>query len=74
MSVTISCRKAAERLAAGESGWAVRLHLLVCAGCLRFRRQLALIAEALRGTTLRAPEGERIAALERAVLDRLRRR
>jgi hypothetical protein len=42
------CREVARAAASGESlGFLGRLHLLLCSGCRRFRRQLALIETVL---------------------------
>jgi hypothetical protein len=44
------CREVARAAASGEPlGLLGRLHLLICSGCRRFRRQLALIDAVLSG-------------------------
>ena len=59
----ITCRELAGRAARGElddlgfwDGLDVRLHLLICAGCRRLRREFALIARAVRRLAQPAPE------------------
>lgn len=52
----LSCRETAELVSQGLDrplGWGerlgLRLHLLLCAGCRRFERQIARLRAALRG-------------------------
>ena len=49
--LTLRCREATALLSAAEDGelggvnrWALRLHLIICAPCRRFRRQLHKLA------------------------------
>jgi hypothetical protein len=53
--LTLRCEEAADLLSAAQDGslslaerWALRMHLLVCRPCRRFRRQLALLRDVLR--------------------------
>ena len=59
-----------------QAPWPARLrayaHLAICRYCRKFKRQLALISSALRETAFPAPDAARIAALEKAVIGRLR--
>jgi hypothetical protein len=64
----VSCREVSRALAHGEGGWLARLHLLYCAQCRRFLAQLRAIAR----NAFPPPDPRRVAALEKAVLARLR--
>lgn len=72
-----SCSEVAKLIASDEHLSApalrrveIRLHLLVCKNCARYKRQLRAIAEALRNFGSRIPDSETGAAKER-ILDRL---
>ena len=73
MKLLPSCREVSEAAARGE-GLSLRLlaHLAVCKGCRRFRRQLRLIAAALRERVFPEPGAAQVEDLRRAVLARLR--
>ena len=72
-----TCREVTRLLASGQLEAAplarrilVRLHLLLCDECGRYARELVGLGEAAR-TALRTPlDPERLAALERAILER----
>lgn len=64
----LSCREVSRALAHGEGGWLASLHLLYCAQCRRFRAQLRALAR----KAFPSPDARRVAALEKAVLARLR--
>jgi hypothetical protein len=73
------CKEVSTAVASGEFASApalarlrMRLHLLICAHCRKFKRQLELIGLALRQGLFAPPDAARTAALERAVLARLR--
>jgi hypothetical protein len=73
-----SCKEVSAAAAAGEheraslpARWRWLAHLAVCSSCRRFKRQLALIARALRESVFEVPDARRTEALERAVLARL---
>jgi len=69
-----TCLEVSTALARGEdAGPLARLHLLICGHCRKFKRQLGLIAAALRERVFETPDAARAAALEKAVLARLRR-
>ena len=79
MRLLPTCREVSESFARGElegGGALGRLrrnaHLMICAHCRKFARQLALIAAALRERVFAAPDEARVDALKRAVLARLR--
>jgi hypothetical protein len=73
MTLLPSCLEVSEAAARGEPlSLRLRAHLAVCAGCRRFRRQLALIAAALRERAFPQPGAAQVDALRRAVLARLR--
>jgi len=75
-----SCREVTRLLASEELAEAaavrrilVRLHLLMCGDCSRYARELEGLGRAAR-EALRAPlDSERLAALERAILERAAR-
>ncbi len=76
-----SCREVSCCLAEGElenSPWhrllLVRLHLLMCAHCARFARQLKLLGLAWRERFAVQLPPERLEALKRSILARLRNR
>ena len=50
----------------------VRFHLLICWHCRRFKRQLNLIALAMRTHVFPAADPARTAALEQVILARLK--
>lgn len=50
----------------------MRLHLLVCWHCRRFRRQMELIEKALKTVVFPLPDPARMDALKQAILGRLR--
>lgn len=50
----------------------VRFHLMICWHCRRFKRQLDLIALAMRTRIFPVPDATGTAALERTILARLR--
>lgn len=73
-----SCREVSRLLASGEVDTApavrrilTRLHLLMCGDCARYSRELRHLGEAAR-QALRSPlDPQRLAALERAILERV---
>ncbi|MBI4348877.1 MAG: anti-sigma factor [Elusimicrobia bacterium] len=72
-----SCREAAKRLAAGvlEDGlsWErmlLRLHLLICPPCRRFRRELRVLSAAARAWSGALVSPARRAELEKRLLSR----
>lgn len=73
-----SCREVSRLLASGEVDTApavrrilTRLHLLMCDDCTRYSRELRQLGETAR-QALRSPlDPERLAALERAILERV---
>ena len=74
----MTCRELAGRAGRGELDglgfWAaldVRLHLLICAGCRRLKREFALIARAVRRAA--QPSPERVGGLEARLLGLLSR-
>lgn len=73
------CREVTDGLAAGElenAPWhkrlLIRMHLSMCAHCGRFARQLRLIGDALRERWSRQPPRERLEAIKRRVMARLK--
>ena len=73
------CREVTDRLAEGELenvSWRTRLliavHLSLCAHCSRFARQLELIGKALRERWSHQPIPERLEALKRRIMARLK--
>lgn len=78
--IRITCKEVSTAAATGSLEGAalllrlrVRLHLLICRYCRRFLRQLRLIRGAMATSVFPAPAPERVQALERAALERLRR-
>lgn len=74
-----SCREVVDRLAEGELGslpWHRRLllrwHLSMCHHCRRFAAQIELIGKALREYWHRQPSPDRLEAIKRRVMARLR--
>lgn len=73
-----SCREVSRLLASGEVDTApavrrilTRLHLMMCDDCTRYSRELRQLGETAR-QALRSPlDPERLAALERAILERV---
>jgi len=72
LSLLPSCREVSEAAARGEPLTLLqRAHLAICAGCRRFRRQLALIERALRAGAFHEPDAAQVDDLRRAILARL---
>jgi hypothetical protein len=75
-----SCREVTRLLASGEVEISpavqrilTRLHLLMCDDCRRYSRELRQLGETAR-EALRLPlDADRLAALERAIMDRAQR-
>ena len=75
-----SCREVTRLLASGEVEISpavqrilMRLHLLMCDDCRRYSRELRQLGETAR-EALRSPlDADRLAALERAIVDRAQR-
>lgn len=74
-----SCREVTDRLAEGElenAPWhkrlLIRMHLSMCAHCNRFARQLELIGKALREHWTHQPPLDRLEAIKRRVMTRLK--
>ena len=75
-----SCREVTRLLASGEVEISpavqrilTRLHLLMCDDCRRYSREIRQLGETAR-EALRLPlDADRLAALERAIMDRARR-
>jgi hypothetical protein len=73
MSLLPTCKEVSETTAREDrAGLLVALHFLYCAGCRRFRAQLALVAAALKEKAFPRPDAARVAALEKAVLSKLK--
>lgn len=67
-----TCLEVSEAAARGEPLTPrQRIHLALCAYCRRFRRQLALIEQALRISVFRTPDAAQVESLRRAILARL---
>ena len=62
--LTLKCREAAELTSASMDGdltradrWALRLHLMVCTACRRYRRQLRALRQFLERATRQLESG-----------------
>lgn len=67
-----NCEDVSTDLAMGELTLRARFHLLYCRYCRKWKRQLDAIELALRAAVFPEPDAARTAALERAVLARLK--
>ncbi len=72
-----SCREVSRLLASGEVDTAppmrrilIRLHLMMCDECTRYSRELRQLGETARQALRSALDPERLAGLERAILER----
>jgi hypothetical protein len=77
--LTLRCREATALLSASQDGelgrldrWALRLHLLICAPCRRYRRQLRKLARVIDGVVKRLEGDGRLPGVRLA--DEARRR
>ncbi len=75
-----SCQEVSSRLAFGEfkeASWKtktfVRIHLFMCRDCHRFARQMRIISEGLRTSWKENLTKERLNAVERRILSRLKK-
>ena len=64
MLLTLKCREAAELTSRSMDGelsaterWALKAHLLICAACRKYRRQIASLRDMLRDTAGGLEEG-----------------
>ncbi|MHC4414294.1 MAG: zf-HC2 domain-containing protein [Planctomycetota bacterium] len=79
--LTLKCREATALVSAAEDGslgrvdrWALRLHLLICAPCRRYRRQLVRLRRAVRRAVQRLEGDGRLPGVQLSAEDRHRLR
>lgn len=75
----LACREVVRLIASDELerfGWrrrlAVRMHLLMCANCRRYRNQLRQLGEATRTLLTDSPPADRLRELEERIIDRVK--